>query len=338
MDRHRFEWLVSVTFGCAVLCAPACGSDAAPPAASAGAGPGTLGGASTGGSLGVSGSATAGAADHGGAAGILNTAGAAGAASGAGGGSSAGAGNGGSSAGNGGSAGAPGGAGATSMGSPCHARSGLLACDDFEAATPGAVPASPWSTAINGDGTVTVDASSPAHSGTKSVHVHGTGFQTLLVYHDAATLPQASGRFYVRAFLRLAEALTPGHNTFVLADTFAAPGAGNTLRLGEQNSMLMMTVGGDAHGYLSNQNYYTDHLPGVAFKVAAYSCLELLLDAPHTEIEVWVDGMDIPDLHVTDLAHENYDALRFGFEKYAGPESDIWYDDIALGTERIGCD
>ena len=136
----------------------------------------------------------------------------------------------------------------------------------------------------------------------------------------------------------LAEPMTGGHNTFLIADTFAAPGAGNALRIGEMNSMLMMTVGGDAHGYLSNQNFYNDSKPGVTFPAQAYACLEVLLDAPHTEIQVWVDGKDVPDLHVTDLAHENYDALRFGFEKYAGPVADIWYDDIAIGTQPLGCD
>jgi len=34
---------------------------------------------------------------------------------------------------------------------------------------------------------------------------------------------------------------------------------------------------------------------------------------------------------------DTYDSVRFGFEKYAGPAIDIWYDDIAIGTERIGC-
>ena len=43
-------------------------------------------------------------------------------------------------------------------------------------------------------------------------------------------------------------------------------------------------------------------------------------------------------MHPTNIAQDAYDALRFGFEKYAGPVSDIWYDDIAIGTERVGCD
>ena len=331
MIWKRRQLLIGVSFGSALLSAPGCGSEAAP-ATVAAAGHGSVSGASPAGAVGISGSATAGVANGAAAGGVFSRAGTAGFVSGASGTSVAGAG------GNSASAGAPASAGAGGRGSPCHTRSGMLACDDFEAATLGMAPTGSWSAVINGDGVVAVDDSVPAHSGSKSVHVRGAGYQTFLVYHDAARLPQASGRFFVRAFVRLAEAMTGGHNTFVLADTFAAPNVGNALRLGEQNSMLMMTVGGDAHGYLSNQNYYNDHLPGVVFKTTEYSCLELLLDSPQAEIEVWVDGIDVPDLHVTGLAHENYDALRFGFEKYAGPESDIWYDDIAIGTERIGCD
>ena len=63
----------------------------------------------------------------------------------------------------------------------------------------------------------------------------------------------------------------------------------------------------------------------------------MLFDAPHTEIDVWVNDEEVPDLHVTNLAHENYDVLRFGFEQYAGLVADLWFDDIALGTQQIGC-
>jgi len=345
--RNRFHWLLSATFGWALLCASACGVDAARPIPAAAAGHGGMGGANTGGANtggantggantgGASGSATAGLANSPGEAGTVSGAGAAGLGGGAGGGGGASGASGASTAGASATAGANANGGGSS--SPCRPRSGMLACEDFETTALSTLPSGPWSVVVNGEGSVVVDGVA-AHSGSKAVHVHGAGYQTLLVYHDAARLPQASGRFYVRAFVRLAEAMTSGHNTFVLADTFAAPNAGNALRLGEQNGMLMMTVGGDAHGYLSNQNYYNDHLPGVVFKPAAYSCLELLLASAQAEIQVWVEGVDVPDLHVTGLAHENYDALRFGFEKYAGPESDIWFDDIAIGTERIGCD
>jgi hypothetical protein len=64
-----------------------------------------------------------------------------------------------------------------------------------------------------------------------------------------------------------------------------------------------------------------------------------MFDKPRVESDVWVDGKEVPDLHHTDWPQDSYDALRFGFEKYDGtePPSEIWYDDIAVGTERIGC-
>lgn len=177
---------------------------------------------------------------------------------------------------------------------------------------------------------------SVAHSGTHSLKVHGSGFSTFLVL-SGAPLPAVGGRLYVRMFLRLPAAMTGGHNTFLVADTAAAPGAGNAFRLGEMNAMLMYTVSGDTHGALANQNFYTDNLPGAALRAIEWGCVELVLDHQKPEIQVALDGEDVPDLHHTDWATDAYDTLRFGFEKYAGPESDVWYDDIALGTAPIGC-
>jgi hypothetical protein len=228
--------------------------------------------------------------------------------------------------------------------SPCAASSGLLFCDDFEGATTLAPPA-PWSTSIIGSGTVTVDGTTPAHSGTKSIHVSDgdADYDTLLVLHDASVLPAPAARFYVRAYVRLGAAMSAGHNGFILADVFALQGASqgqsNDLRLGEDDQMLMYTVMGDAHGALSNANYYNDGmLPGVQFTPGAWTCLEVLLDSKAPEIDVWVGGAEVPDLHHKDFPLDNYDRLRFGFEKYAGPAMDVWFDDIAIGTQPIGCE
>ncbi len=310
-------------------------------------------GGSSGALVGASGAAatSGGSSNHGGSGGSLGIAGSGNSAgsgtAGTAGTSAAGAASGGSagvasSGGNSGSVGSAGAAGSgTGSGNPCAARPGLLFCDDFESGTVGMAPAAPWaSSVIGGDATTDIvavdDTAGHAHSGSKAVHVHGVDYQTFLSYHDTTVLPQA-GKFFVRAFVRFDLAMTAGHNTFVLADTFAAPNAGNAWRVGEQNQMLMMTVSGDAHGWLSNQNYYTDGKPGVQFAAGAYTCLELMSDAPNQELEVWVDGTIVPDLHIMGIAQDKYDFLHFGFEKYAGPTSDFWFDDIAIGTQQIGC-
>jgi hypothetical protein len=72
-------------------------------------------------------------------------------------------------------------------------------------------------------------------------------------------------------------------------------------------------------------------------QIAHAVCLEVLIDHAKPEIDVWVDGTEVPDLHHTDWPLDSYDSVRVGFEKCAGPGIDIWYDDIAVGTERMGC-
>jgi len=235
------------------------------------------------------------------------------------------------------------------VGNPCSSRAGLLFCDDFEAWPTGSPPGGTRWTTQSATGAVTVDSSSasaPAHSGSRSVHFVPTSdsFQTFLVFHDPATLPVSGGKFFLRFFVRLAAGMTGGHNTFMTADLFANAGAGNAVRVGEQNHMLMMTVAGDAHAYLSNQSFYNDGKPGVVFAAGAWTCFEMSFDPASTTLDVWVNGAEVPDMHPTNIPLDTYDALRFGFEKYAGLDADagaatldLWYDDVAIGTQRIGC-
>ncbi len=246
----------------------------------------------------------------------------------------------------GGAAGNAGAGGA--VGNPCSARAGLLFCDDFEAWPTGSPPAGTRWTTQAAAGAVTVDsATAPAHSGARSVHFVPTSdsFQTFLVFHDPATLPAPAGKFFLRFFVRPAAGMTGGHNTFMTADLFASAGQGNAVRLGEQNHMLMMTVAGDSHAYLSNQSFYNDGKPGVVFTPGAWTCVEMSFDPTATTIDVWVNGTEVPDMHPTNITLDSYDALRFGFEKYAGLDADagaatldLWYDDVAIGTQRIGCE
>jgi hypothetical protein len=304
--------------------ASACSSSQEAPAASGGAGSGS--GGSAGG--------FAGNAAHGGSSGAASGTG--GASASAGSASSAGsesaAGTGGATAG---AAGSDGAGGASSQ-DFCAARLGLLACETFEAAAPGPAQASgAWAPSVNGEGTLVVDEA-VAHAGSKSLRVTGSGFSTFWVWTaDAAAA--APSPLYVRAFVRLAEAMTSGHNTFIIADLASAPGTGNAFRLGEMNAMLMYTVSGDTHGALSNDDYYTDHVPGAALAANQWGCLEVKLDHDSPEVAVSLDGVAIPDLHHTDWPLDAFDAVRFGFEKYAGPVSDVWYDDLAIATAPIGC-
>jgi len=285
-------------------------------------GSGPAGGAGGGGGTGHAGSSTA-------------TAGAASSAAGANGGGVGGDSGAAGNTNHAGSAGAAGFSGGASI-SYCSPRPGLLFCDDFEKNVGGTAPTAPWSSVVIGDGTVTVDASIH-HGGSQSMHVNGSGYSTMLVFHDPAILPDRKQRFFVRAFIRLITPMSVEHNSLLIADQFAMPGTGNNLRVGEMHAMLMYTVAGDAHGALANDNFYNDGLPGAALAESSFGCLELLIDPTMPELDVWLDGKEIPDLHHQDFPLDAYDALRFGFEKYGGPQRELWFDDIAIGSEKIGC-
>jgi hypothetical protein len=213
----------------------------------------------------------------------------------------------------------------------------MVFCDDFEADVAGKPPA-PWTTESGATTDVTIDATDPAASGTKSVHVVSDGYDTFLALHDPAVLPVAGGKLYLRFFIRLAKAMTAGHNTFVRGDLYASPGTGNNLLFSEDNYMIMESINNDGQAAMSNNAYYSDGMMiGANYPAGVWTCVELLLDHNTPAIDVWVNGTEVPDLHSTKWAIDAYDYLRFGFEQYAGPASELWYDDVAIGTQPIGC-
>jgi hypothetical protein len=206
-------------------------------------------------------------------------------------------------------------------------------CEDFEDVT--MLDPARWVIEKIGDGTAVIDTQI-AHSGTRSVHVTQVGYNAFATLRSASLFPTGS-RFYVRVFMRLATPMTAGHNTYFIAGLAATPGAPYETRIGVQNSMLVINQPQGDRGFLSNQNYYNDGLPGAVLAVNDWSCVEVFFDPPNSRIDVWLDDEPIEDLSRTDWQEERFDVIRFGFERYAGPDSEIWYDDIAVGTQQIGC-
>jgi len=230
------------------------------------------------------------------------------------------------------------GSGGAAPGGGCSG-AGVLFCDDFEKATAGMNPPGPaWTTAFNGMGTITIDAATPAHSGTKSVHVGGSAYQAFFELKGAPIFPASATAFYVRVYLRLGAAMTSGHNTYFKAGAAANLSSDHETRVGVMNAMLMINQPAGDRGFLSNQNYYVDNKPGAVIPPMTWGCIEAFLDPAHSTVDFWLDGKELGDLHRTDWQQDPIGAFRFGFEKYAGPDGDFWYDDIAVGTQKIGCD
>jgi hypothetical protein len=193
---------------------------------------------------------------------------------------------------------------------------------------------------------VTVDGAQ-SHSGGQSVRVDGGGGYCNHVFIASPAAAAIGPSLYARFFVRVADALGDGHVTF-LAMRDAAD-SGRDLRMGGQSQILMW-----------NRESDDATLPalspaGIALSTrlvpGRWTCVELHVDAAAGALQTWVDGVAVPGLAIdttpTPEVDEPWDRragwhpqltdFRLGWESYAGQSETLWFDDVALAGQRIGC-
>jgi hypothetical protein len=218
-------------------------------------------------------------------------------------------------------------------------------CDDFEQQT-GSAPAGRWTVGAancQGTGTVTVDTA-VAHSGSRSVKVAGGGGYCNHAFFGTSV--PGSGVLYGRFWVRHTTPLPTGHVTFMaLHDT--ADG-GRDLRAGGQNQALQWNRESD------DATLPAQSPAGVARSVplptGTWSCFEFAIDGAAGQLRTWlgatevaglvVDGVPTPDIDQQWLGrawHPAVTDLRLGWESYGSDADTLWFDDVAIGSGRIGC-
>ena len=308
---------------------------------------GTTGSAGQSGSAGTTGTAGRGGTGGGtagatGVAGQGGTTGAAGSSAGRGGtgqGGSAGAGGRGGTTGSAGSAGT---GGATATG---------FFSDGFESGTNGMQPAG-WDNFIayiakgsnpNGATLALVD-STRAHSGTKSVKVHG-GQQPAQLTRP---LPTGTNKLYARAWIWFTRQLgmNPGANHETLLGIRKAAGSANDeVRFGE------------IKGVIGTNEVPTDNISpkmaqwGMGPVVApnGWRCIEVafLADQAQHTLTAWADGVMVhaitaPDQWQNGNLPANWMNGKFvefimGWQSFSNVDTDLWIDDVVLSNSPIGC-
>jgi hypothetical protein len=198
----------------------------------------------------------------------------------------------------------------------------------------------------SGTGVVSLDSAS-GHSGTHSVQVKAGGGYCNHVFFRPKGLPaQLPDPLYVRVFVKLEQALGAGHVTFVaLHDTHDNA----DLRMGGQNQILMW-----------NRESDDATLPelspvGVAMSSAPsagnWHCIEWMVSGQAAGLSTWLDGQALPGLRVDGDPTPDVDRqwlqktgwqpklsdVRFGWESYGDQANTLWFDDLAIAQERIGC-
>jgi hypothetical protein len=254
----------------------------------------------------------------------------------------------------GGAAGAAGGAGGqaeeTSNEAPDDPCATALLCDDFEDDTSGSPPGDPWQSDTNG-GDVSV-SDERAFSGERSVHVSNTAGAYKRAYFSVQgdpVFPGAGQEMYGRMMMWL-EATPAGsvHWTFIQAEGPSDDGSYDIYyRYGGQHEGRLManfeTIGVSTDCW--------DHSDTV-MPTQTWSCLEWRFDASTDEMQFWLDGTEIADMHVVGMgegcggqdlggawpAPSQFEILRLGWEKYQeSSEINAWIDDVVLSTSRVGC-
>ncbi|ACY14249.1 hypothetical protein [Haliangium ochraceum] len=225
----------------------------------------------------------------------------------------------------------------------------LPLCDDFEAATAGGEPPAPWVVGApncSNGGSVSVD-DEVAHSGSRSVRVSAGGSYCDHIFLAAEAPFAALGELvYGRFFVRLDEALGEGHTTFM---TMRDDSEERDLRMGGQTQILMWNRESDDATLPALSP--TGRAASVALSAQTWYCVEFAVDGAAGTIETWVDGarieglivdgeptadIDEPWLRKTGWAPQLSD-FKLGWESYAGQANTLWFDDVALSNQPIGC-
>ncbi|KAK6517558.1 hypothetical protein TWF281_004208 [Arthrobotrys megalospora] len=195
----------------------------------------------------------------------------------------------------------------------------------------------------NQGGSVSLD-SSTAHSGSNSIKVSGAGGYCGHIFVGTKQVP--AGDVYVRAWIKASNALTSSHVTFITMPD-SSLGTNKHLRIGGQNSILMYNRETDDATLpdLSPQGVAAS----TALPTGSFQCFEYHIGTSGV-IETWLNGNPISALTVgpgitnpnaQQWTRSSYSpkltGIYFGWESYGGDTNTLWYDDIVIGSSRVGC-
>ena len=230
-----------------------------------------------------------------------------------------------------------------SSGEPSCATTGknLLLCEDFEDYPVGGVPdPAVWTIDKGAGATVGVDDQQFKH-GKHALHLHTLPDANKALLHETKTFPLPGGgnSLYGRANVMIGAGLSvPTNHTNFLEASGKVNGQSGNYRYGASNAK-----------FLANYN------PGdpakaskTAVPVGVWTCVEWAFLGDTNEMHLWLDGKELTDVAVPPggvngmiWTAPKFDSFYFGWITYAtdmaSDHYDIWYDDIAIDTARIGC-
>jgi predicted carbohydrate-binding protein with CBM5 and CBM33 domain len=221
--------------------------------------------------------------------------------------------------------------------------------DGFESQT-GTTPSGTWTTRTadcTGQGKATID-SAAAHSGGKSLRIDGVaGYCNHIFVSPTKDLSTMGRDVFVRFYVKHSSALPASHTTFVAMKDLGD--GGKDLRIGGQNSALQWNRESD------DATLPAQSPAGVAqsapLPTGTWQCFEYEVNGTDGTARTWLVGGEVKGLTADGTPTQDVDDqwygntawrpaigdLGLGWESYGEGSDTLWYDDVAIGTSRIGC-
>jgi hypothetical protein len=204
-----------------------------------------------------------------------------------------------------------------------------LFCDDFE----NGLEAGLWQAENVTAGSVGIDTGQ-AHSGTHALHAHtnqGDGSATPGALAEHQSLLPA--HYFIRVFVYSASPVPPLSRNLVVTLQLQAPFWGMSLGT-NYNGVLAITSWTD-----TGSSYQPSSMSP---PVDQWVCLEWETSTTGNvgSTHVWMQGISVGDLTLSNLAASAYTSTDFGVSFYqqpAAPPSDTWFDDVVIATSYIPC-
>ncbi|MGW4214441.1 hypothetical protein ACWEIJ_41090 [Lentzea sp. NPDC004789] len=221
-------------------------------------------------------------------------------------------------------------------------RPDLLFCEDFQSVPLGGATSLNWGVDTK-HGTLTVEKGA---RGQRVLHAHTERNGRAFLRVDDFSAPGNS--FYGR--IRLKVEAFPRRPDWAHYTLVEATGRGPEIvrPLGGQyvptTGHALWGVGADG-GPTGDWTNWRESAPS---REDVWQCVEWRMDASDNRVELWFDGVPQPDLTVSTRSHGGnpvdfvfpaFDTVKIGWQLYQDNDDthDLWIDDIALGSKRVGC-
>ncbi|WP_437275364.1 hypothetical protein WME90_29430 [Sorangium sp. So ce375] len=174
--------------------------------------------------------------------------------------------------------------------------------------------------------------SSIVHAGTRALRVNPgmSGYDWRML-----SVPAPGPAFWVRLYVRSSVDLGQSdHNAYFQAMTGdGEPNIGDNMEVAEQYCQLVLNMRDDVALSVGGEARCGSN--GVKLPKDQWHCMEAYFDGTKGDVQVYANGTKIIDK--TNWKKLAYKTFSFGYLGFHGPARTMWYDDVAVAPERIGC-